>query len=374
MEIDTLEIAESFYARGEYKQAFECYRNAALEGDVEAAFKLGLMYENGVYVKQDYASAKQWYVIAAGKGHSEARKRFVYVTKNIKREKPVSISESQKEGNDDGDGEDEPPVDVIGGGVPLGEGTGKPDKPGATRSGKKDQTPESRGKARLLIIVLLLLIGGAVWFLLSKTKKTSPSATQQNATSIAEQPASDADDIQKRRDDSIALAKAEQEQRRQDSIAEVKKQEEERRIQDSINKANQRAAANNTPSSQNVPAPKTEDNRVDNSHVYNYYEVDVAPEYPGGEEKLRQYLADKAKANYPILAKQNNTEGEVTVSFVIDTNGNVTNVQIKGSADPLLSKSALKIVQKMPQWTPGKHGGKKVKVSYSVKVKFVLNS
>ena len=373
MEIDTLEIAESFYARGEYKQAFECYRNAALEGDVEAAFKLGLMYENGVYVKQDYASAKQWYVIAAGKGHSEARKRFVYVTKNIKREKPVSISGSQTEGNDDGDGEDEPPVDVIGGGVPLGDGTGNPGKSGATRSGKKDQTRESRGKARLLIIVLLLLIGGAVWFLLSKTKETSPSATQQNATQIAEQPASDADDIQKRRDDSIALAKAEQErideQRRQDSIAEVAKREEQRRIQDSINKANQRAAANNTTSNQNAPAPKTEDNSVDNSQVF--FICEDMPEYPGGEQALREYI--KKNVHYPVLAKQGNIQGTVYVKFVIDTYGKVTNVEIQRGVNSLLDMEALRVVSSLPNWKPGRQRGKKVKVSLSVPIKFELN-
>ncbi len=377
MDIDTLQIAESFYARGEYKQAFECYRNAALEGDVEAAFKLGLMYENGVYVKQDYASAKQWYVIAAGKGHAEARKRFVYVTKNIRREKPVSVSESQKEDNDDADVEDELPVDDIGSGIPLGDGTNNSGKPGGKIGGKNEQTPGNKGKARLLIFVLLLLIGGAVWFLLSQIKKSRPSETQQNVSQIAEQPASNAEDTQKRRDDSIAIAQAEQErideQRHQDSIAEVKKQEEKRRIQDSIKIANQRAAANNAQSNQNVVAQKTEDNRVDNSNIYNYYEVDVAPEFPGGDEALRQYLAGKVKANYPNIAKQFNIEGKVTVSFVIDTNGKVTQAKITNRADPSFDGPALRFVQEMPKWTPGTYRGKKVKVSHSVIINFVLN-
>ena len=64
---DTITIGDNFYAKSDFKNAFDCYRNAALDGSGEAAFKLGEMYEYGIFVKQDDKIARQWYFIAARK-------------------------------------------------------------------------------------------------------------------------------------------------------------------------------------------------------------------------------------------------------------------------------------------------------------------
>ncbi|MCR4560858.1 MAG: hypothetical protein K5685_12340 [Bacteroidales bacterium] len=79
---ETLEIGDNYYASGDYKNAFNSYTDAATKGNGDAAYKLGQMYEKGIYVKRDFKAAMQWYVIAAGKGHEKAKKRMKIIQDN----------------------------------------------------------------------------------------------------------------------------------------------------------------------------------------------------------------------------------------------------------------------------------------------------
>ena len=87
---DTLQIADNFFSAGDYKNAYNSYTDAAQKGSGEAAYKLGQMYEKGIYVKRDYKAAMQWYVIAAGKGNKEAKAKFL---KGLKEEGEKGITE-----------------------------------------------------------------------------------------------------------------------------------------------------------------------------------------------------------------------------------------------------------------------------------------
>ena len=98
--------------------------------------------------------------------------------------------------------------------------------------------------------------------------------------------------------------------------------------------------------------------------------VEQMPEFSGGDEALRKYLATSVK--YPVIAQENGIQGRVFVAFVVDKNGNVTNVRVARPFDPNLDKEAVRVVQSMPKWTPGKQRGKAVKVSYTVPINFVL--
>ena len=75
---------------------------------------------------------------------------------------------------------------------------------------------------------------------------------------------------------------------------------------------------------------------------------------------------------YPVIAQENNIQGRVYVSFVVSKTGDVTEVKIARGVDPNLDKEAIRVVQKMPKWKPGKQRGKAVKVSYTVPINFVL--
>ena len=95
------------------------------------------------------------------------------------------------------------------------------------------------------------------------------------------------------------------------------------------------------------------------------------PTFPGGDDALRKFIAQSVK--YPVIAQENGIQGRVFVSFVVNSKGEVTNVKVARPFDPNLDKEAVRVVQSMPKWAPGKQRGKPVKVSYTVPINFVLN-
>jgi TonB family protein len=83
------------------------------------------------------------------------------------------------------------------------------------------------------------------------------------------------------------------------------------------------------------------------------------PEFPGGIEAYNAFA--KKYLNYPNFARKNNIYGIVILSFIIDSSGNIINVQALRSPDPILTKEAIRLVKLMPQWIPAEDlKGKKV--------------
>lgn len=100
--------------------------------------------------------------------------------------------------------------------------------------------------------------------------------------------------------------------------------------------------------------------------------VEEMPEFPGGEEELRKYIAEHVQ--YPEDAKVQKQEGKVFVKFVIDKEGNVRDAEIvNGTRFESLNNEALRVIKSMPQWKPGKQRGQNVNVSFVVPINFQLN-
>lgn len=98
--------------------------------------------------------------------------------------------------------------------------------------------------------------------------------------------------------------------------------------------------------------------------------VEEMPEFPGGTEALQKYLAQSVR--YPVIAQENGIQGRVYIQFVINQNGEVTNADILRGVDPSLDREALRVVEAMPKWKPGKQRNRPVRVSYTVPINFVL--
>ena len=94
------------------------------------------------------------------------------------------------------------------------------------------------------------------------------------------------------------------------------------------------------------------------------------PEFIGGEQEMLKWIY--TKITYPILAKENGIQGKVYVGFVIDTIGNITNVEVKRGASPILDAEVVRVIKAMPKWKPGKHKGKAVPVYYTLPINFSL--
>jgi len=101
-----------------------------------------------------------------------------------------------------------------------------------------------------------------------------------------------------------------------------------------------------------------------------YFIVEQMPEFPGGELALRKTIAQLIK--YPVTAQENGIQGKVYVTFVVAKDGSVMNAKIARGVDPSLDSEALRVVNNLPRWAPGKQKGEAVAVSYTVPINFVL--
>jgi protein TonB len=111
--------------------------------------------------------------------------------------------------------------------------------------------------------------------------------------------------------------------------------------------------------------------------------IEDVPVFPGCEgvaknkrlECFMEQMAKHIKRNqqYPERAMEDNIQGRVSVLFVIDKDGNITNVQARGpKGGELLEKEALRVISKLPKFKPGMQRGKPVKVKYSQPITFKL--
>lgn len=98
--------------------------------------------------------------------------------------------------------------------------------------------------------------------------------------------------------------------------------------------------------------------------------VEVPPVFVGGEKAMFEYLSKNIR--YPVEAQKQKIQGRVVVQFVVNDEGKVTNAKIVYSIDTYLDAEALRIINAMPDWTPGKQGGKNVSVRYVLPIQFKL--
>ena len=122
------------------------------------------------------------------------------------------------------------------------------------------------------------------------------------------------------------------------------------------------------------PTPPTETKeqseklKVDDDKIWG--PVEQRPEFPNGEAAMFKFLRDNIK--YPAIARENNIEGTAYVGFVVNTDGSIQDVTIKRGVGGGCSEEALRVVNMMPKWSPGRQQGRPVRVAYTLPVKFRL--
>jgi periplasmic protein TonB len=99
--------------------------------------------------------------------------------------------------------------------------------------------------------------------------------------------------------------------------------------------------------------------------------VEDMPSFQGGDiNKFREFINKNLR--YPEIAAENGIQGRVILSFVVEPNGNVSNVRILRGVDPALDREAIRVVESSPKWKPGMQRGKPVRVSFNIPIIFVL--
>jgi len=101
-----------------------------------------------------------------------------------------------------------------------------------------------------------------------------------------------------------------------------------------------------------------------------YKIVENMPEFPGGRRELIKYSGKNLI--YPEEAKEKKVEGQVIVNFVVESSGALLNVKVVSSLGSGCDEEAIRLVNNMPDWTPGKKHGKPVPVQYNLAVAFRL--
>ena len=105
--------------------------------------------------------------------------------------------------------------------------------------------------------------------------------------------------------------------------------------------------------------------------VYEYDYVDIQPQFPGGERGLINFV-NKTR-EYPYHAYKKGIEGRVLCSFIVGTDGKVSDVRvIRGAADESLDREAIRVINKMPRWSVGKVANHAVPVRVVLPIAFRL--
>ena len=102
-----------------------------------------------------------------------------------------------------------------------------------------------------------------------------------------------------------------------------------------------------------------------------YDVVEVMPQFPGGSAAMMQYLMKNIR--YPEESFKNNIQGRVIVSFTVGKDGSISDAHIMRHISPQLDAEALRVINTMPNWTPGMQDGKPVAVKYAVPVTFRID-
>lgn len=119
-----------------------------------------------------------------------------------------------------------------------------------------------------------------------------------------------------------------------------------------------------------IVAPKKKEEIVATDEPF--IRVEKMPSFQGGDlNTFRNWV--QGKLQYPSIAAENGIQGTVTLSFVIEKDGSLTNVQVLVTPDSSLSQEAIRVLNQSPKWTPGKQRNTTVRVKYTLPVVFRLN-
>ena len=120
------------------------------------------------------------------------------------------------------------------------------------------------------------------------------------------------------------------------------------------------------------PVEKSDMSKVDMKPDKNgvYQIVEEMPQFPGGENKLMEYIAKNL--TYPQEARDKGIDGRVFVAMVIEKDGSVSNVKVLRGIGGGCDEEAVRVIKAMPKWKPGKMKGEAVRVRYQMPINFKL--
>jgi protein TonB len=120
---------------------------------------------------------------------------------------------------------------------------------------------------------------------------------------------------------------------------------------------------------QKYEPPVEEEQEAEEAPIFTV--VESMPNFPGGEAARILYLNENIK--YPQMARESGIQGRVFVTFVVERDGRVTDVKVLRGIGGGCDEEAIRVIQNMPKWEPGKQRGKPVRVQFNMPILFKLN-
>jgi len=127
-------------------------------------------------------------------------------------------------------------------------------------------------------------------------------------------------------------------------------------------------SAKTSESNENVRVVK--EKSKDESEIDPFVVVEEMPAFPGGDQALLKYIGENT--NYPQVSKEQNIQGRVIIRFCVTEKGGISQISVLKRVSPELDKEAMRVVSTLPDFNPGKQGGKAVPVWYMVPITFTL--
>lgn len=109
---------------------------------------------------------------------------------------------------------------------------------------------------------------------------------------------------------------------------------------------------------------------VEDNSIKDFASVEVLPEFPGGEKAFGSFLSKNI--NYPPMARENNISGRVFISFVVEKDGQLTDIKVLRGLGYGTDEEAVRVLKKSPKWKPGIQNGRAVRVQYTIPISFQL--
>lgn len=134
-------------------------------------------------------------------------------------------------------------------------------------------------------------------------------------------------------------------------------------------KLNKEAIANGAAVQPTRDYSKKDASLIENNTIYTI--VDKMPVYTYGEKELSDFIAHNIR--YPREARQEGIEGRILCSFIVGSDGSISNIEVVEGSNKALNEEAVRILGLMPKWIPGENNGEKVNVKCLLPIDFVID-
>jgi TonB family protein len=111
--------------------------------------------------------------------------------------------------------------------------------------------------------------------------------------------------------------------------------------------------------------------KSDTGKVFAFTSIDRQPSFPGGMDKFYQYLGKSIK--YPQEAKEKKVQGKVFLSYIVEKDGRLTEIEVRRSLGSGTDEEAVRVLKASPKWIPGISNNQPVRVKYNIPITFALS-